>query len=300
MKRTKIITAAVFVVLLCGYGRAGVSIVVNGSFEYNGRSVDYIEDNPPYRWCDIDLPDYRFGGSIWSDWSTDGDYGLVIYSYDWASFDVNDTATVTQQVYLTDAEKIVFDLQLDTTYDDVWDPNMRTAVLLIDDEVVWKSNSDSDDVRGEYPDQFYVIDEKYKDGNSHALSLGLRANKEGTPWVEYSTRWDSVRLCGDMDYLPSDPDYDCLADFSDPLTCDPADNPNCGPVELEPLDFDNDGVVGPYELFALSSDWLEDGVCRGTNLYEPNEPDISGVVEFRDFAVLARKWMQSDSSDGSE
>ncbi len=297
---TGITEVAVVVVLLCGCAQAGVSVIMNGSFENNARSVDYIVDEPPYRWCDVDLPDYKFGGSIWSDWSTDGDFGLVIYSYEWANFDVNDLATVTQQVYLADAEKIVFDLQLDTTYNDVWDPNMRTAVLLIDDEVVWESSSVGGDVRGEYLNQAYVIDEKHKDGNSHALSLGLRADTEGTPWVEYRTRWDSVRLCGDMDYLPSDdPNYDCLVGFYDPLTCDP-EYSNCEPLELEPLDFDNDGMVGPYELFALSSDWLEDGVCRGTNVYEPNDPAMAGVVDFRDFAVLARKWMHSDFSDGSE
>ncbi len=301
IKRTAFIAAVMVMLLLANGTQARVSMVVNGSFESDGRSIDYITPgDAPYRWCDVNLPANKFGASLWSDWSTHGSYYLTIYSTDWMSFDVNDMATVSQQVYFEDVNQIIFDLKLDTTWGYPWDPAIRSAVLLIDTDVVWESNSVGSDVRGEYLDQIYTVDANYKDANSHKLSLGIRANSGGFPDDEYHTQWDFVKFdthCGGFGYLPADISRDCYVDMLDlEILAEQwlVENPNYE------YDLVEDGIVNflDFAVFAdslgLNSNWENLG---NDDFLEPElefiDSDINddGIVDYGDIFVLAENWL---------
>ena len=263
LKKATFIVMVMVMTLLANKTKAGGSVVVNGSFEYDCRTIDPITaDNTPERWDDVNLPENQFSGRIWTDWPTDGHYNLTIYSYIYASFDVNDMATVSQQVYLTDVNEIGFDLKLETyPASQPWDPSKRTAVLMIDDNVVWESNSIGLDVRGEYFDQFYIVDDKYKTAGTHKLSLGIRANvNEEMSLVHYRAKWDFVRFdahCWGYGYLRAD------------LT---------GP------DGRRDCYVDEFDLAMLAQKWLEENTAYRYDLFEDE------TVDFRDFGVLANSW----------
>ena len=244
--------------------QAGVSIIMNGSFENDGHTINNIADEAPQRWRDVNLPSAWFGGSVYqTDWPTHGDYYLSLYSYALGDFDVNQTATVSQDVYLTDANEIIFNLKLDTTYNDPWDPARRSAVLMIGPDVVWESNSVGSDVRGEYITQTYNVSEIYKDGRPHKLSVGIRAKQTETSYIHYYAHWDFVRFdthcdCYGFDYPQGDINRDCQVDWQD--------------------------------LNMLTEQWLQEPPNYKYDLFE----DLDDIINLRDFAVLADSWMGSD------
>jgi len=263
MKKMTVFAIATGLIMLLNSAQAGVSLVANGSFEADGESIDITAENTPYRWDDVNLPGNEFGASLWVDWHTQGYYDLIIYSYDQGTFDVNDMGTISQQVYLTDVNEIIFDVRLDTYYwDDPWNPAVRSAVMLLDDNVVWESNSVGTDVRDVYRNQIYTVDPAYKDGIPHKLSLGLRANMAGSPGIEYYAMWDFVKFdthCGGFGYLPGDIDHDCCVDIND------------------------------LKIFA--ENWLTDDPNARYDLFE----DENSTVNFRDMAVMANYWMNMSS-----
>ncbi|MHC4457121.1 MAG: LamG domain-containing protein [Planctomycetota bacterium] len=279
-----------------------VSIVMNGSFEKDGHSIDFVTaSDPPYRWCDVNLPAGKFSASLWSDWSTHGNYYLTIYSDDWADFDVNDMGTISQQVYLQDVNEIIFDLKLDTTWNGAWDPGKRSAVLLIDDEVVWESNSVGGDVRGEYLNQVYTIDEKYKDEDLHKLSLGIRVNVSGypDPDIEYHAQWDFVKFdahCGGFGYLPKDLNFDCYVDVNDlKLLTEQwlANDPNWKYDMFE----DDENIFNFRDVAAFADYWMTNTDWKNwqeANCFEVEllSADLNndGIVNLRDFSILAGDW----------
>ena len=332
MKKPSFIAAIPIMLLLLNSAQAGVSIIKNGSFEYDDRSIDYItEQDAPYRWCDVNLPEFKFVGALWSGGSaTHGNYYLDIYTNDWASFKVNDVGTISQQVYLQDANEIIFDVTLYTWPYSPWAPSERSVVLLIDDEEVnvdWDPNMEGSDLRGSY-EGLYIVEEKYKDSSSHKLSLGLKVNTGGYPDAEYHSEWDFVKFdtyCGGFGYLPEDFDRDCYVDMSDlrllaeawlvedpNQRCDLSEDgiidfkdfslfakfwkansywenwgdDNCYAMELLISDIDDSGEVDYGDILAISSNWLDEGDCISADL------NLDGVVDFKDFSVLAGDWRQ--------
>ncbi|GAG73870.1 unnamed protein product, partial [marine sediment metagenome] len=169
-------------------------MVRNGSFENDGVINFITEEDSPRYWCDVNLPVDKFGG--WVDgmyWSTHDGNSLTLYSEMSETFAAGDMATVSQQVYLTDVNEIIFDLNLSTIWgSEFWDPN-RSAVLLIDGNIVWDSNNIlGPDASGVYLNQIVDVNEIYRDANSHILSLGIRANISEYSIIQYWAQWDFV------------------------------------------------------------------------------------------------------------
>jgi hypothetical protein len=168
-------------------------------------------------------------------------------------------AEVSQDVYLWDVNAITFDIQLDTYPANPWNPQKRMAAVLIDDVIVWESNSVGSDVRGEYFDQ--VINIEALDLGIHKLSLAL-ISKVKESWSSVTTRyytdWDNIRIgfyCDGNGFLPGDFNRDCFVDFIDYAML--------ANVWLENVDPDSkynlypDDVVNLSDLEVFIGDWLK-------------------------------------------
>jgi hypothetical protein len=249
--------------LICNLVQAGVCKIVNGSFE-DDDPIDNITKQDPNGWI-ANVPSGKFTAKTDASWSTDGRFSLNIVSWWYTAFAADDTATVSQQIFLDDVEEIRFDVRLNTYASTKWDPNDLTAVVMIDDEIVWEPNNTTTDIRGVYLDQVYAVEDKYKDANLHKLSLGLRINRDTSIGFSdfYRSWWDSVEcisLCGGGGLLAGDFNRDCYVDIKDlQLAAD---------KWLDVVSFDD-----PY------------------NVYKDNELAPYGIVDFFDFSILAENWL---------
>ena len=199
MRNLIAIGATMLILFAAGWANAEVCEIVNGSFEDDGPISD-ITTQEPNGW-DVNVPSGQFTGKTDASWSTDGSFSLFVSSQWFKAFDANDAAILSQEVFLDDVNEITFDLKLNTYTGSGWDPNNATAVLMIDDEVVWEPNSASSDIRGEYIGQSYAVEDKYRDEKPHKLSFGLRINidTEGGFFEFYRVWWDSIECviyCG--------------------------------------------------------------------------------------------------------
>ncbi len=260
------VSLVVIVMLLSIYSvGAYAGEIVNGSFEDDGW-IDDITVEEPNGW-DVNMPG-NFGGWVYSDWVTDGSFNLTVSSFWYTAFEANDVALVSQQVILKDVKRIIFDVKLDTYPDYVWDPNKRTAAVLIGDEIVWVSDVLGEDVRGEYFEQ--VIDVNVNDDEPHILSLALIAdvNEE---WLDVDTIYYA-----DWDYIGFD----------------------CRGMGVLPGDFNRDCVVNEEDLRMLTEVWLNWFDSRDKyNLYDSNDIGAYGIINFRDYAVFADVRDSNDFSD---
>lgn len=267
MKKAIFIGIMMVVLLAVNCVQAQDCQIVNGSFEDDGYIAD-ITVKEPNGW-DVNLPSGKFKGYVYTDWPTDGIYNLTLYSEWLKTFAVNDTATVSQQVNLTDANEIIFDLNLGP-----WEPNIFTAVMLIDDDVIWDSNSLGFGP-GEYYNRTYTVEDKYRDGSLHRLAFGIRVivNVPSGLLKRYFTDWDYIEcteFCGGGGLLAGDFNHDCYVDYNDlGLFAE------VWLSEVEKYD--------RYNLFK-GDDGAEDG----------------GTVTFRDFAVLGLNWLESSYVEPNE
>jgi hypothetical protein len=263
MKKTRLIGPLLIVLVLGSWAKGGVGMIVNGSFEDDGLIYDIgVED--PNGW-DVNLPDAEeFGGYVDTFWVTDGTYNLTLYSIYYGDFEANDIVTVSQPVYLTDVNEVVFNLKLESLYGWAWDPNKITAVVLVDGEVVWESNSVGSDVRGEYVGQVYEVNDIYQGAGPHELALGLRVNVTEQLRDFFLAQWDfvTVTLC-------------------------------CDGLGLVPGDITRDCYVNTKDVRELCQVWLDEtGADSKYNLYGDAE-DPNGLVNLRDYSVLAAHWLES-------
>jgi len=312
MKNVTVIGVIMIALLVGNPARADDCEIVNRSFEADGWISD-LQSKDPNGW-EVEIPAGKFGGYVYRDWATDGIYSLTVYS-DWAAFSAGDMATVSQDVNLVDVARIAFDIELDTgsTYAE-WDPNICTAVLLIDGDVVWDSNSAGLVAKGEYPGEVY-IEKKYRTEGLHRVSLGVRINVDKSLWETYYTSWDAVDCnnCPGLGFVKGDINGDCYVDANDLKLLaglwlsdevDPDDNANLfhGDDDLTSsggiisfLDFaiyaggwDGD-MVGLRELAAI---WLQQvGRDNPYNLFDGDDVLPSGFINFFDFAVIADNWL---------
>jgi hypothetical protein len=318
MRKAAFIAAVVVMMLLTNKTKAGVSEIRNGSFEEDGLIYD-ITIEAPNNW-DVNVPLDNFGGWVYDDWVTDGSYNLTIYSSAYEAFEVNDIATVSQEVYLTDVNEILFDLRLDTqSASKIWDPTKRTAFLMIDDVPIWESNDVGLDVRGEYRNQ--VANICVDDFGLHRLSLGLRADvNETTTNITYYTDWDFVRFnvhCGGFGFLAGDFSRDCYVDECDLKMLaenwldeiDPYSKYNLFHIgEMDPygtinfLDFaifaDSwDGNMLDLKMF--TEVWLQKvDLNHEYNLFHGDDVYPKGVIDFLDFTIFAENWLRSSYEQG--
>ncbi|MHC4207461.1 MAG: hypothetical protein ACYSTT_22625 [Planctomycetota bacterium] len=259
-----LIIAGTIMVMLAGtnWTQDGVCQIINGSFEDDGR-IDDITAREPNGW-EPNVPSGKFNGTTDASWSTDGSFSLFLSSLWYKAFDANDTAIVSQDVFLDDVNEITFDLKLDT-YFGLWDPNIATVIVMIDDEIVWEPNSANPDIRGEYIGQSYAVQDKYRDGNPHKLSIGLRINIDTQNGFSefYRVRWDSIDcviFCDGGGFLAGDFNRDCLVDAGD--------------------------------LQQAADVWLlEVESADKFNLYRDDDSDGFGTINFYDLAILADNWL---------
>lgn len=321
MQKQAFIKVVIIMLAFAGYIRADVSVIVNGSFEDDG-SIDDIIEQEPNGWSDVNFPADefgvpKFGGYVYNDWVQEGNYNLTLFSNEDVTFDGN-TAMVSQQVNLRDVNQIFFDIRLDTysdSYEPPWDPNKCTAVVLIDDEVVWESNDVGPDVRDEYFNQTVDVSGQYGDRGLHKLSLGMRVSEGETPDFFYFTDWDDVRFdisCGGNGYLAVDFSCDCYVDFIDLAELvevwlaevRPSDERNLfGGDDIEPNGFINfydfalyaGNYAGDMNDFAGFIDiWLEEVEANNEyNLFTADQDEPNGVINFFDLAVFAEDWGRS-------
>lgn len=264
-----IIIGTIMVVLLAVNGvQAQTCQIVNGSFEDDGWIDFPPAPNEPNGW-DVNIPDYnKFDGYIHRDWPTDRIYNLTFFSQ-WTTYTAEDKAIVSQEIDLTDANEIVFDLRLDTDWLP-WDPNMASAIVSIEEDVVWDSN---DRRSGEHPNEVYTVEDKYRDGAPHTVSFGLRIKVTGGLYQSYYTDWDDLKcteFCGGGGLLAGDFNHDCYVDYND------------------------------LELFA--DVWLTEvekydryNLCEGDD-----GADDGGIVTLCDFVIFASNWQQSSYVEPNE
>jgi hypothetical protein len=234
---------------------------VNGSFEADGSSGD-LRVKAPSGW-DVNVPGFKFSGRIVTGWSTDGAYDLSLAANWFVTFSGGEMARVSQMAVLDDVERIEFDLMLRTLNRTAWDPNVCTAMVLIDDDVAWESRFAPGDIRGEYRDQACAIDDKFRDGLPHRVSLGLRVHAAGMLFETYESFWDSVEarpFCNGGGLLPGDFNQDCFVDYDDlAMLADKwlTEAPSYSRYNLSPIDeLEDADTVNFFDLAAFGDNWL--------------------------------------------
>ena len=291
MKKTTVIVALMIMFLAGNSTQAGVSLIMNGSFESDGIIND-ITAQAPRRWCDVNLPAGQFGGKVDSTWKTRDDYSLSLYS-GYGMFNAGDMATVSQQVYLMDVSQIIFDLRLGTYAGYPWDPGKRSALLLIDGDVVWDSSDWTPDASGEYRNQMADVNEIYKDAGLHTLSLAIRANVTGMEYAfNYRAQWDFVKFdahCGGFGYLPQDLNFDCYVDVLD-LKVLAGQWLGEGLNQEYDLFHDQELIIN-FPDFATFSSYWQDNNCPQTVWCGGSDFNRSGTVDFADLMVFADHWL---------
>ena len=296
-------------------GVFAAGLVVNGSFEQNGTF-------PPYGW-DVNIPS-KFGGDIRTDWRTHGVYSVRLYSAGSQTFTAGQNAVISQQVDLTDANEIIFDINLRAFRMDnkPWDGNKVTAFIGIDSNNVWQSGPS---YNGVYLDVNVPVGDY---SGIHTLSLGIRVDVNGSILPSYWAQWDFVKFdafCGGFGLFAADLNRDCYVDFADAdilaqnwlrsdllpeddyldlyfdssvnlldfavladewMLCSDWQDANCSEVPLD-LDADTnlDGIVNFLDYNILVSNW-------GTPIVTGADIDGSGTVDYNDLAVMNGQWLQ--------
>jgi len=315
MRNLIIVGVAMIMLLAANWARADVCEIVNGSFEDDGQIND-IAKQEPNGWV-VDVPSGKFTGKTEASWSTDGRFSLFFFSQWFTAFAAGDAATVSQQIYLKDVNEITFDLKLDTYSGLEWDPNIVTAVMMIDDDIVWEPNSTGSDIKGEYLDQIYAVEDKYRDEVLHTLSFGLRVNVDTAEgfFEFYRVWWDSIDCtlyCGGGGLLAGDFNRDCYVDINDLKLAadvwldevDPFDRRNLfrgddlagyGTINFSDFAIYANGWDGnAASLGTFTEKWLHEVALNDQyNLFKDNDVKPSGSVNFRDFAILAENWLGS-------
>jgi hypothetical protein len=291
MKITTVIGAVMIMFLAGNSAQAGVGLIMNGSFEKDGIIND-IATQPPRRWCDVNLPAGQFGGKVEPYWKTHGDYSLSLYS-GYGMFNAGDMGYISQQVYLADVGRIIFDLRLSTFFGYPWDPVKRSALLLIDGDVIWDSNDWIPDESSEYRNQTAEVSEIYKDAYLHTLSLAIRANVTEIENVfNYVAQWDFVKFdahCGGFGYLPEDINHDCYIDILDLRVL-------AGQWLSEDLNqeydlFRDDEDIINFPDFATFSSYWQNTNCPKSNWCGGSDFNRSGTVDFEDLKIFAGHWL---------
>ena len=291
MKRL-IVLISMTTIVCCGLCSAGVSVVKNGSFENDGDIMPVTQNDRPEYWCGVNYNSAKFYEYVYNDWPTSSNYCLTLYSYMYTTFTQDDSATITQSVYLDNAEQITFDIYL-WADGGGWRTDLVTAGVLIDNTEIWNSDGLTYD-HGIFMGNIAVdINETFKDSSPHLLTLRLKADTSSYHIYAYSAQWDSIGLvtpCGTAGYLPADFTHDCVVDINDlAVLAEGWLDPN-GP------DLTGDGDVNFADFAVLGSSWLED------NIGEPFIPDANfvfleadldddGIVDYADVLILCNNWL---------
>jgi hypothetical protein len=326
MKTAKVFAAVMIILVMTQRMQAGVSLIMNGSFEDDGYIAD-ITAREPNGWSDVNVPAGKFAGWISSDWVTSGSYNLTLSSYWYVGFEANDIAMVSQEVYLTDVNEIIFDLKLQTyPFGNMWDPAKRTVLVMIDGIEVWNSDDYQFPSNGEYRNQ--VINVDFPDRKPHKLTLGIRADVNETSTnadTLYYAHWDSIEFschCGGNGFFLEDFNRNCYVDMSDVKMLanvwlhevvseeDPNNRYNLyrndevwphGSINfLDYAVFSNTLDVNMPELKVFVEGWLDEvDIDNEYNLYHGDDVHPRLIINFPDFAIFANRWLQSSYDPGN-
>lgn len=313
MNRLTIIFAAALLFSACICAQGAECGIVNGSFEEDGV-INKIALQDPNGWVVGPLAG-KFAGLVYTNWATDGLYNLTLYSDWFKTFATGETATVSQEVDLTDVNEVTFDVELSTYSGARWDPAICVPVLLVDGEVVWTVDTGLTDIRGEYRGQSYIVEDRFRDQQPHSLSLGLMMKVDGTLYEQYFTDWDNFEctiFCNGGGLLSGDINRDCYVDVLDLKALadvwlapvEPQDKRNLSHVDdqqgFATIDFFDFAVYGDQwiadyiDLQAFLDQWLEQiELGDPYNLFTEDDVPPAGVVNFYDFAGVAENWMQT-------
>jgi len=314
MKSVMAIGVIMVVLLAVNLARSEDCAIVNPSFEDDG-AIGNIAVEEPNGWT-VSIPDGKFVGYIYTDWRTDGFYGLTLYSKKRVQLYAGDTGTLSQQMDLAAVSEITFDVKLDTA-SGAWDPAVCSAVLLIDGDAVWRSNSVGSDVKGVYLGQVYAVEDKYRTAGLHTLSLGMRMNVDSYFWMEsmYKLQWDNFGcslFCGGVPLLKGDINRDCCVDANDLKLLadlwlsdgvDPNDAANLSAVgddltsyaTIDFRDFANYAAAWPGDMVGMegiAAYWLgEVDPDYEYNLFHDDDIRPRAAINFFDLAVFAETWL---------
>jgi hypothetical protein len=271
----------------------GLSLIYNGSFEADTGGISDIKVKAPQFW-DVNVPS-KFSGVVGMYDVTDGKYDLQVYANRNTAFNAGEKAFVSQEVDLSDANQIIFDVRLlsyKSGIEGPWDPNKWTAFVQIDDNVVWESNSTAN---GLSRNVTLDVNETYKDSSPHILSMGIKANSAGTYSSAYWTIWDFVKFdtyCGGRGYLGADFNHDCWVDMTDLVfLADTWLDANTPAGEYR-ADMAADGQIDFADFAVLAQQWLSctdwaHSGCKSVQFnYLWHDYNEDGIVNFEDFALM--------------
>ncbi|MFA6175204.1 MAG: dockerin type I domain-containing protein [Phycisphaerae bacterium] len=273
-------------------GASAASLITNGSFEGDGHTIGDITSTAPVGW-NVNIGS-KFGGNIRTEWRTHRDYSLRLYTVGSTTFTAGENAVISQQVDLTDANEIIFDINL-TGYrmgTQPWDSNKVTAFINIDSNNVWQSGPS---YNGTYYDISVPIDSY---SGIHVLGLGIRVNIGQHILPSYWAQWDFVKFdafCGGFGHFDSDFNRDCYVDFYDVdilaqnwLRSDlvPAD---------DLIDVWQDGKINLSDFAELANQWLlctdwQDANCVEIPLALDADINLDGIVNMLDYSILIANW----------
>ncbi len=311
MKRWMIISVAAVMCVGGAIADAGAAGIINGSFEDDGR-IRVRDVNDPNGWS-VDLRTQLFERYVYTDWATEGFYNLSLNSK-LAVFNGGETAKATQTVDFSGAEKLLFDVKLDTGLFGAWDPCTATVMVTIDDEVIWQNPAGADNVSGEYFAQEYMLSDEQRSGE-HELAMVLRIDASG--WIEnYITQWDNFELvyyCNGGGLLPGDFNRDCFVDMNDVRLLAEvwaADGVGTGDArnmyngdDIEGMAFINfydlaamlETWVDMSDVQALAEVWLSNQVARDDprNAYKGDDIEDEAVINFYDMVLMLETWLEN-------
>ncbi|MFA7484885.1 MAG: dockerin type I domain-containing protein, partial [Phycisphaerae bacterium] len=281
------------------------SLIMNGSFEQNGHTINNIASEKPMHWCSVVIPSNAFKGRVISTWASHGAFSLALETEYFNSIFAGQTAMVTQQVYIeNDVQSIIFDLVLGEAGGAGWDHQRIKAAVLIDDIIVWDSSLLVLDSQGRFSGTIAVDlsqHPEFLDDEQHSLSLAIVSLvSESFPFESYYSRWDFVKFdkyCGGFGYLAGDLSQDCYVDFSDfAMLAGHWLEPNFP----EKIDLYEDGEVNDIDLMLFAEDWLlnSDWTKWGQQgTYEMGllkaDFDLSGQIDLGDIGVLSEYWLSN-------
>jgi hypothetical protein len=118
-------------------------------------------------------------------------------------------------------------------------------------------------VRGDYLDHACRVDDKFRDGQPHRVSLGLKMNASGMQFEIYESFWDRIEAM-----------------------------PFCNGGGLLAGDFNQDCFVDRDDLTMMAAMWLVEVPSHSRyNVSTIDDEDSAGLVNFFDLAVFGGNWL---------
>lgn len=289
MKRMKTISS--LTILLLMFSCLANAELTNPSFEEDPFIASFVSDGPPTGW-DANIPD-DFDGTVDIFWSSDELRSAALFTKGSKSFDINEVAYISQDVNLMGVNYLFFDMNVMGDYQGFyyeWESEKVTAVVLINDEIVWESPSD---ITGQMINQ--SVDVNGINENA-TIGFGIRTNLADTFIISWLAMWDNIRLtesldlgpCGGNGYLYTDLDFSCYVDMNDFALL--ANYWLYDDFPRHVCDIYEDGIINMIDFAELAADYgkcseMTDANCI-TGDWTPQDINNDGIVNFEDYAEI--------------